>query len=139
MGEDRKELARRFYAEIMPSGDAEAAAELISDDFVNHAAPPDAPPTGPDNVRHVVKMLADAFSDQRYDVHHAVVDGDIGVAHVTWHATHTGEFMGIPATGKSFAADQVHIFRFDADDKVCEHWAVREDLEMLRQMGILPG
>ena len=138
MGEDRKALAKRFYAEIMPSGDADAAAALISDDFVNHATPPGAP-EGPENVRFVVKMLADAFSDQSYDVHHVVTQDDIGMVHCTWKATHTGEFMGIPATGKSFAADQVHVFRFDSEDKVAEHWAVRDDLEMLRQLGIAPG
>ena len=42
--EENKAAARRFYEEFMPQGIIDAADELFSEDFVNHAAPPDAPP-----------------------------------------------------------------------------------------------
>ena len=137
MSEDNKAAARRFYEEFMPQGVIDAADKLFSEDFVNHAAPPDAP-GGREGARHQVKMLAEAFDEQSYEVHHVLADGDEVAVHCTWNATHTGEFMGIPATMKPIAQKQIHVLRF-ADGMIAEHWAVRDDLTMLRQMGIAPG
>ena len=137
MSEENKAAARRFYEEFLPQGVIDAADELFSEDFVNHAAPPDAP-AGRDGARHQVRMLAEAFSDQSYEVHHVLGDGDSVAVHCTWNATHTGEFMGIPATHRQIAQQQIHVLRFE-DGLIAEHWAVRDDLGMLRQMGIAPG
>lgn len=132
-----REIAQRLYEQVMPSGDASSVAELFTDDFVNHAAPPGSP-EGLEGARAQVEMLNAGFSDQNYEIHHVIEDGDLVAVHCTWSATHTGKFMGIPATRKSFNQRQVHILRI-ADGKVAEHWAVRDDLGMLRQMGIAPG
>ncbi len=137
MSEENKAAARRFYEEFMPQGVIDAADELFSEGFTNHAAPPDAPP-GREGARHQVRMLAEAFDEQSYDVHHVLADGDTVAVHCTWNATHTGEFMGIPATGKPIAQKQIHVLRFEGG-MIAEHWAVRDDLTMLRQMGIAPG
>ncbi len=137
MSEDNKAAARRFYEEFMPQGVIDAADELFSEDFVNHAAPPEAP-SGREGARHQVRMLAAAFSDQSYELHHVLTDGDCVAVHCTWNATHTGEFMGIPATRRRIAQQQIHVLRFEGG-AIAEHWAVRDDLTMLRQMGIAPG
>ena len=137
MSEDNKAAARRFYEEFMPQGVIDAADELFSEDFTNHSAAPGAP-AGREGARHQVRMLAEAFSNQSYEVHHVLADGDAVAVHCTWKATHTGEFMGIPATSKPISQKQVHVLRFE-DGMIAEHWAVRDDLTMLRQMGIAPG
>ncbi len=49
----------------------------------------------------------------------------------------TGEFMGMPASGRSAAWDEVHIGRF-ANGKLAEHWAVVDQLGMLHQLGFAP-
>lgn len=133
---DHKELVRRLYEEWAPTGDAEAAVEVVSEDFVNHSCPPDMP-QGRDNVRAMAELLSGAFSEQRYDVHHEVAEGDTVIVHCTWHAKHTGPFLGLPATNRAISARQTHIFRI-SDGLIAEHWAVRDDLRMLRQMGVLP-
>ncbi|MBI5103437.1 MAG: ester cyclase [Solirubrobacterales bacterium] len=135
--EESKQLLRRFYEEWFPTGDVEAALPHVDGAFVNHASPPGSP-QGHDNLRAIATMLAAAFDEQRYDVHRVLGDDGHVVVHCTWHATHTGEFMGIPATGRRIAVDQAHVFRI-TNDKIAEHWAVRDDLTMLRQMGIAPG
>jgi steroid delta-isomerase-like uncharacterized protein len=137
MSEENKAAARRFYEEFMPQGVIDTADELFSEDFVNHAAPPESP-AGREGARHQVKMLAEAFDEQSYDVHHVLADGDTVAVHCTWNATHTGDFMGIPPTKKRIAQKQIHVLRFDGG-LIAEHWAVRDDLTMLRQMGIAPG
>ena len=55
----------------------------------------------------------------------------------TMVGTHEGELMGIAPTGKRVAAQQTHWFRA-VDGKLAEHWAVRDDLGMLRQLGVMP-
>ena len=44
--------------------------------------------------------------------------------------------MGIPPTGRDVAYDYVHIVRFK-DGKVVEHWGVRDDMTLMRQLGVL--
>ena len=47
----------------------------------------------------------------------------------------SGSFRCITPTGKSVAAQQSHWFRV-ADGKLAEHWAVRDDLSMMQQLGV---
>lgn len=71
-----------------------------------------------------------------------IADGDKVVVRMTVTGTHTGplEFVQrpIPATGKSLTTTHIHIFRV-AGDKIVEHWAERDDLGMMKQLGVLPG
>lgn len=46
--------------------------------------------------------------------------------------------MGIPSTGRSFQQAQMHFVRF-RDGKGIEHRAVRDDLGMMRQLGVIPA
>ncbi len=46
--------------------------------------------------------------------------------------------MGIAPTGKRFSVEHIHIFRI-TDGKLSEHWAVRDDLGMTRQLGVVPS
>jgi SnoaL-like polyketide cyclase len=61
-----------------------------------------------------------------------------------WH-THKGAFehpaIGVlPATGRSFKVDHMHIHRVH-DGRIVQHWGTRNDLAMLRQLGVViaPG
>lgn len=129
---DIKTVARRVLEEVFPADDEAALADLLSDDFVNHEAPAGTPP-GPGSVAFFMHMLAGAFSDQRWTMHHVIAEGDTVVMHCTHSGRHTGEFMGLPATGRSFAYKQIHIVRV-ADGKGTEHWAVRDDASLMRQL-----
>jgi hypothetical protein len=65
----------------------------------------------------------------------ALLDRDSGAV---GPAGHTGPFMGLAPTNRPFAYRQVHLIRFQ-DGKGVEHWAVRDDLSFLRQVGALPS
>lgn len=56
---------------------------------------------------------------------------------ITHSGTHKGVFRGIPPTGRRFEQAQMHFLRFEGG-KAAEHWAVRDDLGMLQQLGALP-
>lgn len=129
---DIKAVARRVLEEIFPADDEAALAEVISEDFVNHEAPAGTPP-GPGSVAYVMHLLAAAFSDQRWTMHRVLAEGDAVVMHCTHSGRHTGDFLGLPPTGRNFAYPQMHIVRV-ANGKGVEHWAVRDDAALMRQL-----
>jgi predicted ester cyclase len=51
--------------------------------------------------------------------------------------THRGMFMGMPGTGKTFAATTLNELRLE-DGKVVEEWGVTDTLAMMQQLGFLP-
>ena len=53
-------------------------------------------------------------------------------------ATHTGEFNGIPATGKQVGWTEIHIYRL-IDGKITELWSEIDLLGLLMQLGAVPG
>jgi len=129
---DIKATARRVLEEIFPADDETVLAEVISSDFVNHEAPAGTPP-GLGSVTYYMHLLASAFSDQRWDIHRVLAEGDTAVIYCTHSGRHTGEFFGLAATGRRFACKQMHMIRF-ADGKGAEHWAVRDDAALMRQL-----
>lgn len=129
---DIKAAARRVLEEVFPANDDAALAELVSDRFVNHEAPPGTP-RGLGSVTMFMHMLNEAFSDQRWTIHQVLAEGDTVVVHCTHSGRHTGDFFGVPPRGREFAYKQMHMIRF-ADGKSVEHWAVRDDASLMRQL-----
>lgn len=137
MIEDLKATARRTWEDIFPACDVEALAEVVAPDVVGHGARP-GEPAGFEGIKQTMLWLGRVFSDQRWVIHRVVGEGDTVVLHCTHHGRHTGELMGISPTDREVAYDYVHIVRF-RDGKAAEHWGVRDDMTLLRQLGALPG
>jgi len=136
MVEDNKRLVRRALEEIYTKGDLELANELVHPDFVDHEpAHPDHPP-GPESVKQTVRDLHSAFGELRFEVHDEIGEGDKVVQRVTMSGRHAGPLMGRAPTGKKFAVRHMYIWRI-ADEKIVEHWGSRDDLGLLRQLGLL--
>ena len=136
MLEDIQTTARRTLEEIFPAADLAALAEVVHPDC-NHEAPPGVP-QGLEGMQQVMLWLNRAFSDLRYEIHQVIAEGDTAVVYCTMRGRHTGEFMGVPPTNQPIAANQIHIVRFQ-DGKGVEHWAVRDDLTLMQQLGALPN
>jgi steroid delta-isomerase-like uncharacterized protein len=134
--DEHKENVRRTFEELFNLGKLALADELVTKDFTTHDAPPDAP-RGPAGLRYGVTLMRTAFPDLCFELHELVGEADWVAARATLRGTHLGPFVGIPATGKTFEQEQLHLVRF-VGDKVAEHRAVRDDLAMLRQLGVVP-
>lgn len=129
---ETKAAARRVLEEIFPADDEAALIAACTDDFVNHEAPPGTPP-GPGGAIYYMHLLASAFSDQRWTMHRVVAEGDTVVMHCTHSGRHTGDFFGVPASGRHFAYSQMHMIRM-VNGKGAEHWAVRDDAGLMREL-----
>lgn len=136
MSGDLKAIARRTLVEILPACDVVGLQEVTDQNIVAHGARPDEP-AGLEGVIKTMFWLARVFSDQRWEIHRLIEEGDTVVVHATHHGRHTGDLMGIPPTGREVAYDYVHILRY-RDGKAVEHWAVRDDMTLMQQLGAMP-
>ena len=130
--EENKKVARRVLEQIFPANDEGALREVISDQCVNHEAPAGTPP-GSGAIAMFMDMLDRAFSEQRWQIDDVVAEGDKVVLRCTHSGVHTGDYFGMPATGRTFAYKQMHIIRM-VEGKGVEHWAVRDDAALMRQL-----
>ena len=64
-----------------------------------------------------------------------VAEGDKVVVRFILCGVHLGEFMGIPATGKTVAVPGIIIYRID-DGKIVEHWMQMDSVTLLQQLGV---
>ena len=134
MSEESKRLFVHVMEEVFNQDNLELADELVAPDFFNHEAP-DA--RGPEGFKATPRWLRAAFPDLHAELHQLVAEGDLVVGRLTLSGTHRGEFMGVPPTGRSFSVQHMHMYRV-ADGKVAEHWACRDDLGQLAQLGLTP-
>ena len=132
----KKAMVRRYIEEIWNRHNIDAVDELVSTDYLNHAASAEHQ-RGFAGAQHVLNWLFAVFPDLRFGIEEAVADGETVAVRGTCNGTHEGELWGIAPTGERFAVQQTHWLRV-AEGKVAEHWAVRDDLGMMRQMGIIP-
>jgi predicted ester cyclase len=73
------------------------------------------------------------------NVEDVIAGGDKAVARVRVSGTHKGEFMGMPATGKSAVVNLIDITRFSDDGLAREHWGVVDQLALMQQLGAIPA
>ena len=135
--EENKSIVRRFNEEVFGGGDVDAVDRYLAPDILNH-------PTGvrgTEDWKRIVRHTKSHFPTSSMTIEHLIAEDDIVMIHITWSGTQQGEIRmpwgTIPPSGKSYTVQHVHIYRI-VDGKIAEHWAVREDLGLLLQMGALP-
>jgi predicted ester cyclase len=133
--EENKALIRRWYDTHIP-GRLEEGAAMLTSDFKGHM--PGTPgPLDREGFKQMGAMFFSAFSDVEQTIEEQVAEGDAVTSRGTWHATHTGDFQGIPPTGKRIAMTWMGIDRI-AGGKIAEHWAQLDLLGLLQQLGAIP-
>jgi steroid delta-isomerase-like uncharacterized protein len=134
---DHSASIRRLY-DLINAGDIDGFGGQLAEDFVEHEELPGLPPTKEGVVQYFRMMLA-AFPDMRMAVEDVIANGDRAVARVTVSGANTGEFMGMPPTGKSVSMKLIDITRFGDDGLAREHWGVADQLAMMQQLGVIPA
>ncbi|HEY5051046.1 MAG TPA: ester cyclase [Acidothermaceae bacterium] len=134
---DVSALMRRTY-DLINAGDIDGFVDLLADDFVEHEVTPGLAATK-DGVKQFFTMYVAAFPDLRFTTDDILPSGDKGVARVTITGTNTGDFMGMPATGKSVSVQAIDIIRFGDDGLAHEHWGVVDVMAMMQQLGAVPS
>ena len=129
-----KACISRQWEEIWNQGTVAAIGTYYAAEFSNFGMP-----TNPDHLRRIVHAWRTAFPDLHYTVDALLADADQVVSQCTLSGTQHGPlplrgWALLPVTGQQFTVQQMHRFRL-RDGKIVEHWAVRDDLGMLEQLG----
>lgn len=132
-----KVVVQRLYDDLFNRARLGVADELVAVGCISHAAPLGTP-VGPDGLRQAVALLRAAFPDGRYVIEDLVGEDDRMAARLLFQGTHRGPFRGLVPTGRRVTQAQVHLLRL-AEGRVAEHWALRDDLGLLEQLGAGPS
>lgn len=85
----------------------------------------------------ILKIMRGAFSDVQWSIDRIVIEGDTVAARFELRGTHDGDFLGIPATGRTVTANASNFYRFD-DGLIIDEVGQPDVLSILRQIGALP-
>ena len=131
--EDDKNLVRAYFAAFRDR-DAAWWQRFIAPDFVRHDPGLDFEVRGPAGVARLGEVLHGGLSDIAMLIDEVIAEGDRVLARLRFQGRHTGEFQGIPATGRAVDIVVMDYFRV-ADGRLVEHWALMDNLTMLKQIG----
>ena len=139
MSVEHNKLAAIEAFRLIETSNTAAAERVIAADFINREAQDNSNQRernlpGPAGFLATGRWLCSAFSDLRFTDMEAIGEDDRVVVIATMTGRHTGDFLGVPATGKPIHQRQFHLFRFRAG-KIVEHVAQRDDLGLRRQIG----
>jgi len=137
MTTELKTKFERIPLEILNQGKYELIDELFARDYVDRTPQPGQPTTR-EGFQQFATALRTAFPDIHYTVDDTIEEGDRFVQRQTASGTMTGDFAGMPATGKRATWTEIHIGRV-ADGRVVEHWGLVQELGMLVQLGVIPA
>ncbi len=137
MSEANKALFRRFIEEVVNQKKIAVIDELMDANYVEHNPAPGQEP-GTESMKQMMGMFFAAFPDMQSHIDFMVAEGDIVAGRMTTTGTHTGDFMGIAATGKKITMTETHIVRI-ANGKAVDHWGNGDELGMMQQLGVIPS
>ncbi|MDA1189773.1 MAG: ester cyclase [Chloroflexi bacterium] len=94
------------------------------------------PPIPYREYKDLSKSFFAAFPDLVHGIDELIADGDNVLLRMTVRATHKGEFMGVPATGKPVKYSGMVLWRV-ANGKVTEFYSVFDQLALLGATGVV--
>jgi predicted SnoaL-like aldol condensation-catalyzing enzyme len=138
-----RDLVRTFFEDVFTHGRTDVCAQIVAPRYLEHALAPfgeqepgDVP--GPEHVAATAAWLREQFPDLRMEIEEVVSEGDLVAVLVRTEGTNLGKLNGVvPPTGRPFSSRQSHWFRVQ-DGLLTEHWATRDDLTTMLQLGLVP-
>jgi len=133
--EENKAIFRGVMERLWNQGDLSVADELVAPDAFSPSMP--QLPSGPEGFKQIATTFRAAFPDLNISIEDLIAEDDLVAGRLIERATHRGEFMGIPATGKAVTINEIGIFRI-AHGKIAETWFELDVVGLLQQLGVVP-
>lgn len=124
------EFRRRLYGDH----DLEAIDEFIHPDFVSASPLVLAP--GREAYKDFVRGFHTGVPDLRTVTQHVIAEEDRLMSMTDWEATHSGAFLGVPATGQRLHFSTADCYEF-RDGLIFRHWDVVDRLSASVALGLL--
>lgn len=118
--------------------DFDAAAELLSPDFIINLAGTPHQMRGRRTWRKNTEIFFNAFPDFQIETQDMFATHDKVAVRFRMTGTHSGEFLGNQPTGKRVDYQSYELYRI-ADGKIAEEWICSDMLTILTQIGAFPA
>ena len=123
--EENKALVRREQAELWShTGDLDAAEELFVADQAEAA-------------KQEAADFRRGFPDVTSTIEDLIAEGDKVVARWRSRATHRGDYMGMPPSGKEVQIMGISVYRIE-EGKIAQEWTVEDQFGLMQQIGAIP-
>lgn len=136
MSAENKAIVHKFIEEVLNQGNLERANDLVKEDFVELDPFPGQQP-GREGLKAVLGGFLAAFPDMHWLVEEMVAEGEKVVTRFSWTGTHRGEFLGIPATGRSVQVKGVVIDRLE-NSQMADSRILMDTMSLMQQLGVIP-
>jgi steroid delta-isomerase-like uncharacterized protein len=126
-----KVLALHFYPPF-ETGDASTLTDVLADDWVDVPLSPGQGP-GREGFTPVITYFHNAFPDLELTIEEVTAEGHRVVVRTTATGTHRGEFLGVPATGRTitFRTSDTHLIR---GNRIVKTWHLEDLYGAYQQM-----
>lgn len=123
----------RMSFEAFNAGDTERILVVVAPNLLMHLAEAPEPVEGREAWRQGYETMRRAFPDLKAHVDDIVASGDQVAVRLTFTATHSGDFQGISATGRTIHYISHEFYRVE-DGVIAEEWICSDTSSLFRQL-----
>lgn len=136
--ETNKTIVNEYFEQVWNNGRLDLLEEFIAENFDENNMPQIPGLNGRDSLKAIIGGARESLPDILITTKDVVAEGNKVATRWTFTATHLGEFMGVPATGKQLTQTGAAIFRL-ANAKIIEIWNFPDNLGLMQQLGLIPS
>ena len=132
MSDENIATVRRLTQEGFVGGKVDVVDDVVAENCVDHDPMP-GQGQGRDGQRYTCQMVVAGLSNRSTLHDEFLAVGDTVIENWTFRGTHTGDFLGVPATGKQLQVRGIEIWRV-ANGKIVERWGVVDAAGVMEQL-----
>ena len=133
--ESNKQLCQDYFKAFL-AGDTAWMERHIAPTFVRHDPGLPFEVRGPAGVKQLHDVLMPAFPDMKLPLEDFVAEGEKVLVRLRVQGTHSGPFGDMAATGRKIDIGVLDLFQI-RDGVLIEHWALLDNLGMMKQLGAI--
>lgn len=133
MTEQNKIVVQDFNKQVIEEGNRKAFENLVADNFVNRSAPSDLARDREGLWHTFENILRPALADLKVNIELQIAESDWVTTRKTLTGVHTGELLGVAATGKSVSITVIDMVRI-VRGKYVEHWGLNTLGQVVNQL-----
>ncbi|MEN9875334.1 MAG: hypothetical protein RLZZ529_331 [Bacteroidota bacterium] len=134
IAQDNIKFYSKVWDEVINEGKIAVLDTAYAKDVVLHTVPETK---GAANAKAYYANYVTGFSDREFTVKETFAQGNKLTKYWVFKGKHTGDFFGIPATGKTISVEGCTIATI-INGKITEERDFFDNLEFLRQLGLMP-
>jgi steroid delta-isomerase-like uncharacterized protein len=134
--QDNSAIVRRFIEETINQGQIDSVGQFVWEDVTEQVPFPGQGP-GLEGLKDVLRGMRAAFPDLYYSVEEQIAEGDKVLTRFEWTGTHQGEFLGVPATGRSVRVWGMVVDRLQAG-RIKDTRIIMDAVGLMMQLGVYP-